>query len=169
MTDELTAEEVKQLLTRCWMTHDAMWFVSALSAVGIAGANQMNKNAIRSLAPLEVRRFKKALGIDQVNDLETLRRFFIGTMNLAVGDFMDYSWEWRPDDTWYIAMERCFAHEGIGRLGVIAEYECGIFERIYAWLDALGVKYTVEPRPLLCMMHHEGRCFREFRFDFSEK
>jgi hypothetical protein len=166
MTDQLSAEEVKQLLTRCWMTHDAMWFLSALSAVGIAQANKMNKSAIRSLAPLEVKRFLKALGIERVIDLKTLERFFIGTMNLAVGDFMKYMWEWRPDDSWYIQMEQCFAHQGIGRLGVLDEYECGIFERIYAWLDVLGLDYTVEPRPRLCMMHHEGHCERLFKFHF---
>ncbi|MBU1741952.1 MAG: hypothetical protein KKC37_10420 [Proteobacteria bacterium] len=168
MTDQLSAEEVKQLLTRCWMTHDAMWFVSALSEVGIAATNKINKNAIRAMSGLEVARYLKALGMSGVKDFDQLRSFFEGAMSLAIGDFMKFKWEWRPEGSLYVELEKCFAHDGIRRMGVISEYECGIFERIYAWLDVLNVKYTVEPRPLLCMMYHEGHCVRHFKFTFPE-
>ncbi len=39
----------------------------------------------------------------------------------------------------------CFAYEGVAGLGVAAEYECGIYERIYGWLDALGLEYQATP------------------------
>ena len=29
------------------------------------------------------------------------------------------------------------------KLGLLPEYECGIFERIEGWFDAMGLRYTL--------------------------
>jgi hypothetical protein len=50
-------------------------------------------------------------------------------------------------------------------LGVADTYECGIYERVKGWLDALGVGYEVEPDELLCSMQHHGACGRRFALD----
>ena len=54
--DSLTKEKIIDLLNRCWMTHDGMWFFHCLKEFGIEKANEMNKAAIRSLAPIEIAR-----------------------------------------------------------------------------------------------------------------
>lgn len=167
--DGIDKEELKQLLVRCWMTHDAMWFANALKEVGIETANRLNLGAIRSLAPIEVRRILRALGIDEVEDPDRLKLFLEGTMQLVGGDFMAFEWNWRPDGSLCVDVERCFAHEGITRLGAIEQYQCGIFERICAWLDALGIDYDIAPAEKRCMMHFEGRCHRDLRFRFDAR
>ena len=62
---ELGKEELIDLLNRCWMTHDGVWFYHCLQEFGIEKANHLNKAAIKSLAPIEIERIKKALGIDK--------------------------------------------------------------------------------------------------------
>ena len=89
-----------------------------------------------------------------------------GAMDLLSGDFFAWRWEWRPPDTLLAEVQRCFAYEGIKRLGALEGYECGIFDRIYRWFDALGVSYEVSPTEERCTMHLDGSCAREIRFAF---
>ena len=56
---ELDREELIDLLNRCWMSHDGMWFYHCLQEFGIEKANNLNKSAIQSLAPLEIERIKE--------------------------------------------------------------------------------------------------------------
>lgn len=158
-------DQLKQLLTRGWMTHDGMWFSRCLQALGMEKANELNRGAIRAMAGLEVKRVKRALGMDEINDIKALREFFSGAFGLLLGDFMSFDCQWGGSSV-RLDMERCFAHRGMVALGVAERYECGIFERIYAWLDVLGVEYTPGPQPPLCQMWHHGRCRREIELRF---
>jgi hypothetical protein len=56
---DMSKEEIADLLNRCWMTHDGMWFFHCYRTFGIGKANEMNKAAIRSLAPMEIERIGK--------------------------------------------------------------------------------------------------------------
>ncbi|MDP6814863.1 MAG: DUF6125 family protein [Alphaproteobacteria bacterium] len=166
-TETQSGEDIRQLLVRCWMTHDAMWFAAALRDSGTETANRLNLAAIRGLAPIEVKRIRQALGIEEVSNTDQVRAFVEGTFALVGGDFMAFDWTWRDDGTARVDTRHCFAHDGIAKLGVVADYQCGIFERIYAWLDALGVDYDADPSERHCLLHHQGRCWREFRFNFG--
>ncbi len=166
---EIGRDELRELLVRCWMTHDAMWFATALEKTDIETANRLNLGAIRGLAPIEIGRVKKALGIETVASSAELRTFLEGMMGLVGGDFMDFTWDWRPGGTLRVDVGRCFAHDGIERMGAIEGYACGIFERIAGWFAVLGVTYEMTPSSRRCMLHYEGQCFREFRFDWAEQ
>ncbi|MDP6876793.1 MAG: hypothetical protein QF521_25040 [Alphaproteobacteria bacterium] len=161
-------EAVRQLLIRCWMTHDAMWFANALQDQGIETANRLNLAAIRGMGPIEVARIRKALGTGDIDDAEQLRAFIEGAFELVGGDFMAFEWHWREDGTARVDVHRCFAHDGITKLGAIAAYECGIYERIYTWFEALGIAYTASPPGRQCLLHHQGKCGREFSFEFDQ-
>ncbi|MDD5398342.1 MAG: hypothetical protein PHU70_04595, partial [Dehalococcoidia bacterium] len=84
------------------------------------------------------------------------------------GDFMRYKFYSPAPNVIHGEWESCFAYEGIKALGVIDRYECGIMDRIEAWLDALGLKWSVEPKVTGCMMHTEGRCYRDYTFTFDQ-
>ncbi|ADK83551.1 hypothetical protein Deba_0172 [Desulfarculus baarsii DSM 2075] len=159
--------QLKQLLTRGWMTHDAMWFQQCLAEVGVERANKLNRGAIRAMAGREVTRLKAALGVERVTDMAGLRRFMVAGLELSVGDFMSFGWEWGPSSM-RMVMERCFAQRGMTALGVADRYECGIYERIYAWLDALGVEHHDDCPTNLCQMIHYGHCRREMFFRFPD-
>jgi hypothetical protein len=165
---DIGAEALKQLLLRGWMTHDAMWFKNALKRIGIELTNEINRAAVRDMAPIEVHRVLKALRMDRVSTLDDLKAFMTGAMSLLSGDFMTFTWQWQPPDLLVARVSECFAHKGIERMGVIAEYECGIFERIFGWFDALGIGYEVLPNVSHCTLHHDRRCVREIRFSFGQ-
>ncbi len=158
-------EQQRQLLIRSWMTHDAMWFVAAVQELGIERANTLNLRAVRSMAVIEVRRLRKLLGLREISSLQDVRDFFDGALEVVMGDFMDFELQWTETaDAFTVRFERCFAYEGVQRIGVVDNYHCGIFPRLDAWLDALAVGWTVEPAAqILCAMHQHGSCERTYR------
>jgi len=136
---------------------------------GIDVANQLNLDAIRAMAPFEVRRLQGVLGIDEVQSFADLEAFVSGAIGLLTGDFLDFRWHWQPPDGLQVQVVDCFAHKGIARLGAVERYRCGIFYRICAWLDVLGIEHTVSPPIELCSMHHDGACVRDFSFTSAQK
>ncbi len=165
---KLDKEQLRDLICRCWMTHDAMWVYHTLQAVGIEKMNSINKGACRSMAQLEALRLSKALGFTP-EDARTRKGFqaMFGEMfALIKAGFMDAVTEFREDGSLYMAWNRCFAYEGMVKLGVIKDYRCGIFDRVEGWFDAFGVKYEVDPKIDGCMMHTDGRCNRTYTFTF---
>ena len=166
---KLKGEALRELLVNNWLTHDALWYGEVASRFGMAEASPMNLRVCRALGRIEFRRFLKATGALRPKGMPAVNDLFARAWKVFGPRAFDTEVEFRADDSLVAKTRECFAHKGMVKAKLIDEYECGIFERIYAWLDVLGLKYTVTPRPLMCMMHHEGRCFREFRFDFSAK
>jgi len=60
------------------MTHDGMWCFHCLKEFGIEKANEINKAAIRSLAPIEVERIKGTLDSkkEKIATFEEFKEFF---------------------------------------------------------------------------------------------
>ena len=67
---EIGKKELKELLLKCWMTHDGMWFYHSMQNLGIEKANQINKAAIKSLAGIEMERIRKAFGLKEIETFE---------------------------------------------------------------------------------------------------
>lgn len=160
----LPTNELRELLVKSWMTHDAMWFVNCLKEFGIELTNKLNKAAIRDMSIIEIKRIQKATGIGSIDTFDDLRRLFDLIMRIVSGDFMKYRYCIPSKNTLRIDWERCFAYEGMIALGVSDRYECGIMLRIDTWLNTLGIRYEVEPKVIGCMMHTDGKCFRDYRF-----
>lgn len=162
----LNKRELKELLIKCWMTHDGMWFFHCLQEFGIEKTNKVNKAAGRSLAAIEIKRIKRAFGIGKIETFEGLKDAVGKTGEVLCGEFMDSSMSSPSNDVLHIEMHQCFAYEGMKRMGVPDQYECGIFSRMEGWFDGLEVKYSVTPQVTGCMMHTNGNCFRDYRFYF---
>lgn len=167
VSDTLDQRQIVELLTRCWMTHDGMWFAQVLEECGPETASRLNLAAIRGLAPIELKRLLKAWGRDGVANHDELRAFLEFAMALFIGDFFGTTWDWQPDGSVTVEIDRCFAHDGMVALGAIAGYQCGIFERILAWLDGLGLEVVVSPAVVGCMMHREGHCRHHIRVGYD--
>jgi hypothetical protein len=161
-------DEIKELLVKGWMTHDAMWFYNCLQACGIEKTNKINKAAIKNMAAIEIKRVQKAVGAEDLNTFDEFKRFFDMTMEIATGEFMKYTYSSPARNIIHGEWKSCFAYEGVKGLGVIDQYECGIMLRIETWLDTLGIRYEVEPKVTGCMMHTDGKCFRDYRFFFDK-
>jgi len=164
----LEKNQLKDLLNKGWMTHDAMWFYSCLQECGIEKTNRINKAAVKAMSAVEIKRMQKALGAGKFGTFDEFKRFFDIAMEIATGKFMKYQYSMPANTLLHAEWESCFAYEGVKALGVIDRYECGIMLRIETWLDTLTVPYEVEPKVTGCMMHSEGKCYRDYRFFFDK-
>ncbi len=161
---QISPEKIRDYLAKGWLTHDGMWLYNAITSLGIEKANVLNRAAIRSMAPLEMQRTMKILGItrESIVSFEDLTGFLIKALELllpasildqfhtsiAAPDVMRWEWE----------QEGCFAYKGVKMIGCIDRYACGVIFRIKCWLDALGVEHRIDPSPDSCMMHEKGYC-----------
>ncbi|OGP91547.1 MAG: hypothetical protein A2031_09195, partial [Deltaproteobacteria bacterium RBG_19FT_COMBO_43_11] len=131
----LQKEDLKELLNKGWMTHDAMWFYNCLQECGIEKTNKINKAAIRDMSAIEIKRIQKAVGAGQLNTFDEFKSFFDIAMKIATGKFMKCKYSMPAHNLIRGEWESCFAYEGIKALGVIDRYECGIMLRIETWLE----------------------------------
>jgi hypothetical protein len=163
----LNEKELKELLIKCWMTHDGMWFYHCLKECGIEKTNKINKAASRSLGTLEIKRFKKSFDIDDIKTFEELKEFIEKVISIVKADFMKFSYNFSTDNVFNFEMHKCFAYEGIKRIGAIDRYVCGIYDRIDGWFESLGIKYSVSPQINGCLMHKGKKCIRNYNFFFQ--
>jgi len=167
--DRIKKTEVRDLLGKGWLTHDGMWFYHTCREFGIERANALNKAAIKSMAPIEMQRVKRVLGIvkERFDTFEELLDFMLAALELTLPDsvfkkilFNSPSkelihWNWESG--------QCFAYKGMRQIDVIDGYRCGVMYRIECWLGALGIRYSIHPRIEGCLMHETGACEGEIR------
>jgi hypothetical protein len=169
--DNVDIRDLKELLVKGWMTHDAMWFYHSLKETGIETTNRVNLAAVRAMAGIEIQRMKRFFGLPPEQGLgsfEELEAFFEKTMEAVMPKFMKFSYRFLQPDMVHVAWQsgECFAYKGIKGLGVIEHYRCGVMPRVETWFDGLGLTYTAEPAMTGCMMHAQGECWRKYRFRF---
>lgn len=168
---QLDKNELSELLSKCWMTHDGMWFYNCFVELGIEKTNQLNKAAISSLAPIEIKRFKKALGIkeDKIANFEDFRSLFTSISEVLIPDFMNVSWSFLEKNImrWEFNDKKCFAYNGIKMLGMTDKYECGPIYRIECWLKGMGIEYEITPRIKKCISPDQGKCSGSFKLNFN--
>jgi hypothetical protein len=166
--DQLNKQELKELLVKCWMTHDGSWFYNCVKEFDILTANKLNKASIKSLSPFEVQRIKKALGKEnlKVETFEQLKEFITNGFSILKGDFMEFEYTFPEHNVMHWVMKKCFAYEGMRRIGVEKGYECGLLYRVGCWLDNVSVKYKLEPEINECVLHTQEKCVGDMIFDF---
>lgn len=169
--EQMDKSEIKELLSKGWITHDAMWFLHSLKEVGIEKANRINRAAVRSMSLVEVARLKKALGFNkaEISSFDELVDFLDRAMELVIARFMRFTVTVPEKNVIHWEMEKnaCFAYKGISGMGVIDQYECGVIHRIESWLHGLGLEFEIKPPVTTCLMHSTGACRGDFIFHLS--
>ena len=172
--ERIEKAELRDLLGKGWLTHDGMWFYHTYQEFGVEQANTLNKAAIQSLAPIEIHRVKKMLGAGEAKfeSFESLRVFMLQAFELILPEsvFKKFSfnaplknllhWEWQKGE--------CFAYRGMKQIGIIDDYRCGVMYRIECWFDALGIKYSIDPKIDKCIMHTTGTCGGDIKVFFGQ-
>jgi hypothetical protein len=155
----LSDEQEKELLRRCWYSHDARWYMAVAQEFGVEAANRLNKRVCRALGKAEMRRLVRALGIgapttvqELVQLIEAAFRFFV-TPPLTQAEFRAVD-----DGSWEGWMKRCFIHDNIKKAGIGSFYICAALDRIQGWHDALGLLLTEEPPARTCPKIQGGEC-----------
>ena len=161
--------EIRDLLGKGWLTHDGMWFYHTYRELGVEKANELNKAAIRSLAPIEIKRVKKALGIGgkKIGTFEELKDFMLEALEVILPNSVFEKFRFRASSKdllhWEWESGECFAYKGMKQIGIIDGYRCGVMYRIECWLEALGIKYSIDPKIDKCMMHEKGVCLGDIK------
>jgi len=161
--ERLERGQVRDLVAKGWLTHDGMWFDEAARALGIAAANDLNRAAIRAMAPFEVARLAEALGVDpsSLRDAAAVARFVAAGVRLVTPESVSGHLRVTPGEgslRWEWDSGECFAYKGMTRYGWVDGYRCGVIYRIECWLEGLGVRPRGEPVVEGCLMHATGRC-----------
>lgn len=165
----LDFEDIKEILIKNWMSHDGMWFYHCAKECGIDKTNKINRSAVRSMAKVEIQRLKKALGIEKIESFEEFKDFLKKVFSIVKAKFMDFNFEFPDKNVLIFTMNKCFAYNGIKRMGYIEKYNCGIFERLEGWFDELDAQYETTPQINGCMMKERNICYRKFLFQFTNK
>jgi hypothetical protein len=161
--------QVKNLLGKGWLTHDGMWFFHTCRQLGIDKANELNKAAVKSLAPVEMERMRRLLGFtrEELENFDSLKRFMIAALKLTLPDsvmrglhFTAPAPDWMH---WKWENSQCFAYKGIKQIGELDGYHCGVIYRIECWLEALGIQFVTRPLIEKCLMHENGECEGDIR------
>ena len=163
----LPVSQLRDLLLRNWMTHDALWYAEVAAGFGMAVASPMNLRVCRKLGQLEFVRLMKAAGASPPRSFKDYRTLFELAREVFVPDFMVFGLEYPGGDRQVFHMRHCFAHDGMQKAGCLPEYECGIFERMEGWFDAMGLRYERNPDLKRCPKLAGNDCRVELRFDFG--
>jgi hypothetical protein len=167
--ERLSKKDLKELLVKGWMTHDGMWFFHSLQESGIETTNRVNLAAIKSMAAAEIKRIRKAIGIEKkkITTMEEVEMIMDAMFDIVKGEFMDFEysfegnvcrWEWK----------KCWAHDGIKMMGALDTYKCGVIWRVQCWYEALGVRLEIRPLVNGCLMHQTGKCAGEMVVHFDQ-
>jgi len=158
----LSHEERESLLIKCWMSHDARWFMAVAQAFGIETANRLNQAAAHEEGKIEARRIIRALRLAPAataDDCLLTQEIIIG---LVGPELLDYEAVKSSDGRVEVCVRRCFAHENVTRAGIAGAYECGIFARVSGWIEALGLRYEMTPSLGTCAKAQGRECVYAF-------
>jgi hypothetical protein len=129
----LSPPEREALLVKCWMSHDARWFMAVAREFGMEVANRLNQIAAHEVGKAEAQRLVRALGLGpvaSVDDYLLAQELFIGLLG---PDLLDY------------------------RVTKVGD-NCGIFARLTGWVDALGLAYETSPPLGKCLKARGREC-----------
>jgi hypothetical protein len=155
---KLSPSERETLLTKCWMSHDARWFMAVAQEFGIESASRLNQTAARGVGNAEARRLARAIDFPPATTVDDWLLFQEAAIALLGPFLVDYSLRRDGDDAYWMDVERCFAHDNAMRAGIIDDYDCGIFARVEGWLDALDLRYEMTPPLTGCLMAQGKPC-----------
>jgi hypothetical protein len=164
---KMKEKQVKDYLLTNWMTHDALWYREVASRFGMTEASSMNLRVCRSLGRIEFKRLLKGTDTNAPRDMAQLKELYEEANRILVPPFMETEVDFQRGDRILFRTQTCFAHKGMTEAGLIDEYECGIFERIKGWFDAMKVDYTLSPDLSRCLKFRGQECHVTIRLHFK--
>ena len=163
----LTREELRDILLRNWMTHDSLWYGEVASKFGMSEASPMNLRVCRSLGRIEYHRLMKMVGASPPRDMAEYRELFELGKQVFFPNFTEIRIKYPGSDSQVFHVLDCFAHKGMDKAGLLPDYQCGIFERIEGWFEAMGLTYTRTPDLSRCLKFKGEECTITVKFHFE--
>lgn len=154
----LTPSERESLIIKCWMSHDARWFMAVASEFGMEVTNRLNQIAVHELGKAESKRIVKALQLPPVKSLDDLLLIQEILIGLLGPNLLDYQVNRVSENSASVHVKRCFSYDNAARVGVADQMNCGIFARVTGWLEALSLPYEIEPKLGRCLKGRGEEC-----------
>ncbi|OLS14118.1 MAG: hypothetical protein RBG13Loki_2296 [Promethearchaeota archaeon CR_4] len=164
--DDMTKDQLRGFLVKDWMTHDGAWFHFSCMELGIDKANYLNKKALGMLAEVEQKRLLKLMGWQdhKIRTFEDLKAMIDNFFSVVKGDFMTFEYSFPAKNAFHWVTHTCWAYEGMKKLGVEKEFQCGPLWRVMCWFKNLGIKFEMNPLVQTCLLNMQDNCEGEFRF-----
>jgi len=164
----LAPSERDALLIKCWMSHDARWFMAVAKEYGMEAANRLNRVAAHEVGKAEARRIARAVELPAARTVDDWLLTQEILLSLLGPDLAEYRLTKVGNDAFQVHVQRCFAHENAVRGGISEDYECGMLTRITGWLDAQGVPHEISPPLGKCLKAAGGECLYRFTLMFGD-
>ena len=164
--DSIDPQKLNSFLIKNWMTHDALWYGEVAGKLGMPEASPMNLRVCRKLGQIEFKRLMQMIEATAPGDIQAYRKLFEVGMQVFVPDFMAIDIDYPAENVQRFMVRECFAHRGMEKAGHLKDYECGIFERITGWLDAMKLAYTLTPDLSRCLKFRGRACEVDIEFQF---
>ena len=164
--DRIDPQKLNSFLIKNWMTHDALWYGEVAGKWGMPEASPMNLRVCRKLGKIEFKRLMQMMDATVPNDMQAYQKLFEMGTQVFVPDFMVIDIDYPAENVQRFCVRECFAHRGMEKAGHLKDYECGIFERIVGWLDAMNLTYTVAPDLSRCLKFKGKACEVTIEFQF---
>lgn len=154
----LSPSEREALIIKCWMSHDARWFMAVAAEFGMEVTNRLNQIAAHEVGKAESRRIVKALQLPRVKSLDDLLLMQEIMIGLLGPDLLDYRVDRVSASSASVMVQRCFSYDNATRVGVADQMNCGIFARVTGWLEGLSLPYEIEPKLGRCLKGRGEEC-----------
>jgi hypothetical protein len=164
--DRIDPQKLNSFLIKNWMTHDALWYGEVAGKLGMTAASPMNLRICRKLGQIEFKRLMQMVDATVPVDMQAYQELFETGKQVFVPDFMAIDIDYPAENVQQFCIRECFAHRGMEKAGHLKDYECGIFERIVGWLDAMNLTYTVAPDLSRCLKFKGQECEVTIKFQF---
>jgi len=163
----LDRDELRRVLILNWMTHDGLWFDEVATKFGMSEASPINLSVCRRLGTIEVARLMKMAGAASPRTMAEYRELFEFAADTFIPNFQKARVEYPGEQVQVFHMVECFAHKALENAGRLPDYECGIFERIEGWFDAMDLKYERTPDLSRCLKLKGNECVITVKFAFD--
>jgi len=121
MFKSLNKSQVRDLLLKNWMTHDALWYAEVALKLGMEEASPMNLRVCRKLGQIEYKRLLKMVNTSPPDDMEQFRTLCKIGRQVFVPDFMSLEIAYPDSNLLRIHVLECFAHRGMEKAGQLSE------------------------------------------------
>ncbi len=158
MIRRLAPSARETLLIKCWMSHDARWFMAVAQEYGLLVANRLNQFAAREVGKVEAQRIVRLLSLAPVKTLGEYLLIQEIIISLLGPDLLDYSVTKIDSAISQMHVRRCFAYDNAVRAGITHQFDCGVFARVTGWLEALGLAYELNPSLGRCLKTQGWEC-----------
>ena len=93
LLEKINKTDLKELFSKNWLTHDAIWYGNCVFDQGPEVANRLNKKAVRSMAAIEIKRIMKLMGIPRtatITNFDELAEIIETAVLLVQTNFMKF-------------------------------------------------------------------------------